>query len=364
MKILLTAYILILFTSNLYAEKVKIGVSLPLSGNASTYGTDVKNALIFANKQLSNNEYELIIEDDKCIDREAVNIANKLVNIDKVKYILGLTCSGAVLASAPVYEKNKVTVIASGGGAPDIIHAGDYIFRTIPNLEIAAKKLFAHMNSNYKNIGIITEETAYCQGLTDSLIEKNRNNISITNESFLSDTSDFRTILTKMKSKKVEALFINTQTEVGLVTIYKQLQTLNWHPQVYSAYWAGSPTFLNAFGSKADGVIYSSLPFNNEVLNTKGLEVYSEFEKKYGPPKSGEFLFTLSYIAFDALNKAIISKVEPRDYLYENKFSNIVDNYSFDRNGDIISNKITFVLKTIKDGKPSSIAKHNLASFR
>ena len=329
---------------------------MPLSGDAATYGTDIRNALEFANKKVANGAYELIIEDDRCSDREAVTVARKLVDIDKIDYAIGFGCSGSVLASAPVYERAKIIAIAAGGGAPDIAKAGDYIFRTIPNLTIAAAKLYRDAARKHKKIGIITEETAYCQGLTEAFIEQNQNSeVTIINESFLSHTSDFRTLLSKMKAKGVEALFINPQTEAGLVTIYKQLQTLEWPVQVYGAYWPGTPTFLEAFGTKADGVIYATLPFNDEMLNETGRRYYEEFEQQYGPPRSGRYWFTLTYAAFEALHKAIESGQDPKKYLYSNEFRGIVDGYSFDKNGDVVSGKITFVLKVIRNGKPSSM---------
>ena len=46
-------------------ERVKIGVSTALSGDAATYGLDIKDALLFANEKLTDNSYELVFEDDR-----------------------------------------------------------------------------------------------------------------------------------------------------------------------------------------------------------------------------------------------------------------------------------------------------------
>ena len=260
------------------------------------------------------------------------------------------------LAVAARFWQQQVIVIASATGAPAITEAGDYIFRTIPSLNVAAEKLFRYSASKHKSIGVLTEETAYCQGLTEAFIGNNADKtVSIVNENFLSQDSDFRTLLLKLKSKGVEALFLNPQSESGLVTIYKQLQSLKWKVPVYAAYYPGSPAFLDVFGKDADGIIYADLPFNEQMLNERGREVYSEFVKQYGPAKSGEFNITLSYAAFNALHQAIQSGDEVKNYLYKNKFGEIIDGYSFDENGDVLSDKITFVLKTIRGGKPAKL---------
>lgn len=332
-------------------EKIKIGVSVPLSGAAAAYGTDIKNALIFANQRMFNSAYELIIEDDQCVDKEAVSVAHKLVDIDKVKYMLGFGCSGTVLAAAPVYERAKVVSIASGTGAPAITNAGDYIFRTKPSLNLAAVLLASDMAKKFKKVGVITEETAYCQGLTDATVKAaGPQNLELLNENYLSGTEDFRTLLLKLKSKGVEAIFLNPQGEPTMINLYKQFLALDWKIPVYGTFIPGSPAFLDAVGKVGEGIIYADLQFNSKMLNQHGIELYSEFENEYGKAKSGEHFVALSLVSFSALNEAIHSGKDVKQFLYDHKFTDLVDGYSFDKNGDVVSDKVTYALKVIKDG--------------
>lgn len=341
-------------------EPIRIGVSVPLSGEGAGYGADIKNGLLFAAEKLAPGKYQLIIEDDQCSEKGAVTVAHKLIHIDKVKYVLGFGCSGALLGAAPVYERAKVLVIASATGAPAISHAGDYIFRTIPSLNVAAEKLYRHVGSIGEKVGILSEQTAYCQGLKDAFTARNNTGVlEIITEDYLPETTDFRTQLAKLKTAGVETLFINPQSEAGLVTIVKQLQALNWKPALLSAYYPGSPVYLEAFGKGGDGIVYADLPFSEQMLNASGLRLLQEFVTRYGVAKSGEFNVTLSYLAFAALHQALSSGAaaadEVKDYLYSQKFTGIVDGYGFDPQGDVVSDKITFVLKQIKDGKPVSL---------
>lgn len=339
------------------AEKIRIGASVPLTGEASTYGVDIRNGLLFANKHIANDSYELIIEDDKCSDKQAATVAQKLVSIDKVDYVLGFGCSGALLAAAPIYERGKVVVIASATGAPAITNAGDYIFRTIPSLNVAAKRLYDHAAARYRKVGIVSEETAYCQGLAQAFTGENQDNkLTLVKEDYLPEDRDFRTIYAKLKAKGVEALFLNPQAEAGLVTMYKQLQGMKWNVPIYAAYYPSSPAFLDVFGAQADGIVFADLPFNNQVLNSDGLRLYKEYEKEFGPANSGEYNITLTYAAFNALHQAIQSKQDVKSHLYAGKFGGIIDGYEFDDNGDVQSDKITFVLKTIRSGEPQPVS--------
>jgi len=70
--LILLALVSFTLASNSFAEeKIKIGVSVPLSGAGAAYGSDIKNALLFANKKLFHSSYDLIIEDDQCIDERS-----------------------------------------------------------------------------------------------------------------------------------------------------------------------------------------------------------------------------------------------------------------------------------------------------
>jgi branched-chain amino acid transport system substrate-binding protein len=335
-------------------EKIRIGVSVPRTGAAAAYGADIKDALVFANRHFANSAYQLIIEDDQCIDKEAVAIAQKFAHVDKVKYALGFGCSGTVLASAPIYEAAKIVVIAAGTGAPAITNAGDYIFRTKPSLNIAADILVKEFSSKFQKIGVISEETAFCQGLTNAIAERSHEHrLSVVNENYLPGTDDFRSIFMKLKSQGAQALFLNTQGEPGMVVLYRQFRALNWTIPVYGTFTPGSPAFISAFGKDADGIVYADLQFNAEMLNEEGQRTFAEFEKEYGSVRSAEHYAALALIAFRSMDEAIRSGKDVKQYLYDHVFTNLVDGYSFDKNGDVVSEQLTYVLKTLKDGKPA-----------
>lgn len=336
-------------------DKIKIGVSAPLTGDAALYGADIRDSIIFANERLANGRYKLVIEDDHCSEKSAVAVAQKFV-AQKVSAVIGFGCSGALLGAAPVYEKNKLPAIASATGAPAISAAGDYIFRTIPSLNVAAEKLFKYASGHFSSVGIISEESAYCQGLKKAFIEANtKNSLTLSTEEFLPDTVDFRPILLRLKSKNPQALFLNPQTEIGLVRLKTQLNELHWNPALLATYYPGSPTYLKAFGDAGDGIVYADLPLPAHYLTAAGLKLYSEYQAEYGSPKSGDYNIILSILAFEAIDQALLSGQDIHNYLYTQRFKNLVNDFGFDKSGDLNSDKITFVLKIIKNSKPVAL---------
>ena len=81
-----------LATSSLaYAEPVKIGVITTLSGGGAGLGIDMRDAFTLAIKQSGNKDVELVIEDDAQKPELAVQIAEKMIQGDKVDLMTGIT---------------------------------------------------------------------------------------------------------------------------------------------------------------------------------------------------------------------------------------------------------------------------------
>jgi ABC-type branched-subunit amino acid transport system substrate-binding protein len=100
--------LLLLINTSLADQRIKIGVSTALTGNGATLGDDIRRSLEFANEELAQGKYSFVFEDDGCSAKGAVNVAHKLINIDRVRYVIGFACSSAVLGSASIYEARKV----------------------------------------------------------------------------------------------------------------------------------------------------------------------------------------------------------------------------------------------------------------
>jgi branched-chain amino acid transport system substrate-binding protein len=220
------------------AQKVRLGVPLPLSGDGADEGQDLKQLLIFGSEKLANNGYDFVFEDDQCSDKQAVTIAQKFVNLQHLKYVIGFSCSGTVLASAPVYERGKVLAMSVATWAPAILASGEYVYRTMPNFGEGAKLLYEYIAKRHKTLGLLSEETGYAQELALALrgLASDRR-MRVLEQNYLSDTTDFRTLLSKMQYERVNALMLNPQTASGLVRVFKQLLDLKWQVPLYGFFF-------------------------------------------------------------------------------------------------------------------------------
>jgi branched-chain amino acid transport system substrate-binding protein len=79
---------------------------------------------------IDGKRLQIIFEDGKCTSKDALSAANKLIQVDKVKVILGGHCTPESVAIAPVAEKNKIVMLAGITSTPLLSSAGEYVFRT------------------------------------------------------------------------------------------------------------------------------------------------------------------------------------------------------------------------------------------
>jgi branched-chain amino acid transport system substrate-binding protein len=337
------------------ADKIKIGVSLPLTGQAAIYGEDTKNILLFANNRIAQGRYQLVVEDDKCSGKDAVTAAQKLVQIDRVKYVIGMVCSSSVLSAAPIYEKSGTIVIATAATSPEISLAGKYIFRTSLNGADAARILNQHLRLEHNRVGVLSEETDYSQDLKKSLLKLNADGkLELAAEDYLLDSTDFKTALLRLRRLKVEGLVVNPQAERSFVLIVKQMRELQWDIPLYGFFFPGSQAFLDAVGSKsAEGIVYVDNPDLDQNLSPEGVGLYQEFVSNYGELRSLKFYFISVYSAFYALHQAIQGGEPVQQYLQKHSFNSIGGEFSFDRHGDVIG--FSHVLRIIKNGRPALV---------
>lgn len=352
--LILTTFYITIFNSNVLSEeKIKLGISAPLTGVASNWGDDLKRTLIFANEKLGNNKYELIFEDDKCTTKDAVTVVKKLIDIEKVDYIMGYACSGSAMATAPILQSKNILTMVLVAAANKISDTGDHIFRTVLKNKNFAEVLYQHISKKHEKLAIISEETDFAQDLLNSFVDLNLDNrIKLYSESFFSDSTDFRTMLIKINKNKPEAIFINAQSETTFLANLKQLRQLNIQIPVYGAFMPASKIFLDSAGDLSEGIEFVDMSPIDDSLNSHGKKIYKEFIENYGEldQPSG---FIPSYEGFRALDEAIQSNQDPIKFLTSKNFNGLAGKWSFDDSGQIRTKGI--VIRRIKNKKYKTI---------
>jgi ABC-type branched-subunit amino acid transport system substrate-binding protein len=333
--------------------QVVLGVSAELTGEGSTFGQDIRDVLIFANAQLAGNRYKLDLQDSKCDPKAGVDVAKYFAQVSHPTAVIGFGCSGPFLAGAPTFKKAKLLTMVTVASNPRIPNARERVFQSALNDQDAGIQLAKWVaQSHPKKVGVLSGLTDYCQDLKKHFVETLASEkVAVADSDYIVTETDFKSYLLKLKSAGVDSLFLNAQYEAHMSIMLRNLENLQWHPKLYSAYYPSSPAVLKESASAMEGMEFVDVPFLDDILTSEGKDIFKEFKSKYGELRSYEAIFVFVYEGFRALHLALESGQAPEKFLTENKFNGIVGDYTFDKNGSI--HGINFIIKKIKDGKVS-----------
>ena len=153
---------------------IRIATVGPITGDGAVWGTQqqqgVELAIIDINAAggLLGRQVELVPFDDKADAKEAVSVAQRIVDDLSISAVIGHVYSGNTIAAGPVYTKGGVPLVAVAATNPKVVESGgEYVFRI--NLSDAAAG--ADM-ANYvvgklgkKSIAVLRDQNDYAQGV-------------------------------------------------------------------------------------------------------------------------------------------------------------------------------------------------------
>ncbi|MCY4577029.1 MAG: ABC transporter substrate-binding protein [Candidatus Kaiserbacteria bacterium] len=341
---------------------ISIGFVGPLTGDAVSYGEPISNAVRMAVDTINQaggvdgKMLKVIYEDGRCTNEDALSATQKLVNVDGVKMIIGGVCSGETFAMLSVTDAAGVIVISPSSSSPDLTGAGRYFFRNSPSDAEGGRQLAQIVTQEYKKVAIISEETDYAQGFARVFREyvPLLDGEVVADENFAPETSDFRSILTKIKAAEPEAIFVNPQTEIAGGTIVKQARELGITVPLFGSNVTGGTKSAEIAGDHIEGLVFVDAP-GLRPSNPKANAFLEQYNARYG--ESGIPFYTAAahdivYLFAQAIE--MVGSADDtealRDYLSTmGNFAGVVGSYRFRPDGD--PEGIGFISKKIENGE-------------
>jgi branched-chain amino acid transport system substrate-binding protein len=205
------ALVLALITeSNAESPKLRIGISVPLSGPIAEYGTAVRNGITLAqelNKEKFQN-VEVLFEDSKYESKAAVQIFQSFKDINKVDlvYVWGNPTSEAV---APLAERYSIPTIAMSSD-PKITEGRKMVIRSI-NAAFELGQLLGESlkRRGYKNLAVVEADNTYLQGLRSGMEAALKGFATVeTLGRFTPDDQNLNSAILRLNSKNFDAIGI------------------------------------------------------------------------------------------------------------------------------------------------------------
>lgn len=344
------------------AQPIKIGFMGPLSGDFAAYGEPMRNIVDIAISEINAaggvNGAQLIpiYEDTKCNDKDATTAAQKLVSVDGVKVIIGGFCSSESLAGIPVVEVAQVALFSPASSSSDLTGKSRFFSRNYPNDATQGKVLAnaAYTIKKWKNVVMIQEQTEYPLGIYNAFSSdfEQLSGKKVTREEFPSTATDFRSMLSKLKALKPDAIFVNAQTPAAASRILKQIADLKWKTGIIiNDVVAGDLNVIHENKIILEGALAAE--FGVDATNPKFQAMAAAYKAKYGvdvPYQNyAQTEYDAVYIIRDALMAVGNDGVKIADWLKTvTSWQGASGSVTIGADGDRVGGH---VLKFIKDGK-------------
>lgn len=241
---------------------IKIGAVFSMTGPNSPLGVPEKQAVEMQVKKLNQaggvngKPIELIIEDDKSDNTEAVKAIRKLHKTDGVVAVLGSSGSGPSLGMVEYASRENLPMISMAAADQITNPVRSGIYKT-PHTDIhGSKRIYQFLKEKgWSKVGILYDSNTYGSGWGKQLkafAPEYGLNLVI-EEKYGTKDSSMSTQLTKIKSSGAEVVII-AGTNPAPSTVVKEVKQLGLTIPVVSSHGSANEKFLELAGEAAEGI--------------------------------------------------------------------------------------------------------------
>jgi branched-chain amino acid transport system substrate-binding protein len=200
-------------------EPIKIGFFGPITERFAGLGLDAKKGADLAVKQanaaggINGRKVEMVVYDDRGNRTEAVAVARKLIEQDKVVAIVSGSLSLTSIAAAPIISESKVPMVAAYSNAVGVVKGNDYVFRWASVADVQGWVLAHHavQDRKYKKFALLMQDEEYGRGIingAEKALEKLGGTV-VYKKAFPPSEREFRSMMTEIKALEVDAVIMS-----------------------------------------------------------------------------------------------------------------------------------------------------------
>jgi len=265
----LTALSLLLAASGLAmaADSIKIGVDGPFTGGSSSMGVSMRDGVRLAVDEINKSggvlgrKLEIVERDDEAKNERGVQIAQELINKEKVTALVGYINTGVALASERFFQEAKIPVMNNVATGSIVTHQFDdqpdnYIFRNAAHDSIQAPMIVeeAITRRGFKKVAILADSTNYGQlgraDLEKALELKGVKPVAV--EKFNIKDVDMTAQLLKAKEAGAEAI-LTYGIGPELAQIANGMTKLGWKVPMIGSWTLSMANFIDNAGPGGEG---------------------------------------------------------------------------------------------------------------
>ncbi|WP_108483638.1 ABC transporter substrate-binding protein [Oceaniglobus ichthyenteri] len=334
-----------------YAEPVKVGMITTLSGGGAGLGLDVRDGFLLAVKQSGNADIEMVIEDDQQKPDIAVQLADKMIQSEKVDVMTGIIFSNLAMAVIPSAVAQGKFYLSPNAGPSALAGAG-----CNPN----------YFNVAWQNDNLHEAAGAYANsaGFTNSFIlapnypagqdaltgYKRMYEGELAGELYTQlGQNDYAAEIAQIRASGADSVFFFLPGGMG-ISFLKQYADSGVDLPVVGPAFSFDQGILQAVGAAALGVKNTS-QWSKDLDNPTNAAFVESFESEYGrlPSLYASQGFDTANLLLSAMEKADVTDADAfRAALKEADFASTRGDFKFNNNHHPIQN--IYVREVIQEG--------------
>ncbi len=375
-------------------EELVLGSAISLTGKYATNGVHAKNGYEFAIRKIKETggvrigdkcyDFHVIYYDDESKGDRGATLAERLINQDRVQYMLGPYSSGLTKAIAPVTEKYQIPMVEAEGASRSLFNKGyKYLFAVLSTSEqylASAITLSAEMaeeiggSPSDVKVAVAVENDPFSLDVRAGVLEDAaRFDMKIViDEKLPRDLSDMSAILTKVKLLKPDLLVVSGHSK-GAATAVRQIDEQKVNVPMIAITHCESADVVGNFGTAANDILCSTqwaetLTYSDPIFGTAGeydqefKAAFPEYANKSVPYQVAQASAAV-YVFKDAFERAgTLDKQAVRDAIAKTDLATFYGHIKFSEAGNNIAKPM--VLRQIQNGKYNVVAPSEFASHK
>jgi branched-chain amino acid transport system substrate-binding protein len=282
--------------SAIAAETIKIGVSGPFTGGSAPMGVSMRDGVKLAVNEINakggvlGRQLQLIERDDEAKNERGVQVAQELINKERVVATVGFINTGVSLASQRFYQEAKIPVINNVSTGSIVTkqflppeYKDNYIFRTSANDTIQSAMIVdeAVTKRKYTKVAILADSTNYGQlgreDLEKTLAARGIKPVAV--EKYNIKDVDMTAQLLKAKQNGAQAI-LTYGIGPELAQIANGMEKLGWKVPMIGSWTLSMGNFLDNAGKNGDGALMPQT-FIQEPNTPKRKAFIEAYQKAY-----------------------------------------------------------------------------------
>jgi branched-chain amino acid transport system substrate-binding protein len=293
------------------AEPIKIGLITTLSGGGAGLGVDTRDGFMLAVKQSGNKDITVITEDDAQKPELAVQIADKMIQSDKVDILTGIVWSNLLMAVVPsavaqgkIYVSTNAAPAALAGEKCDPLY-----FNAAYQNDNLHEAMGEYANKVYKKMFIMAPN--YPAGKDSLTGFKRYYKGELANEVYTKvGQTDYAAEIAQIRASGADAAFVFLPGGMG-IAFMKQYAQSGVKIPVIGPGFSFSQDVLPAIGDAALGAKASG-QWAKDLDNAANKKFVPAFEAEYGrlPSIYAVQAYDAAQLILSAASKASVKDVK------------------------------------------------------